>query len=370
MSIIVKRVLVIINTMDAGGAETFLMKVYRSIDRNALQFDFLINQRERCFYDGEITSLGGTVYRGYSKSCNPVLCFTRIRGLVQYGHYDAVLVVAVHPVAWLELLAAKLGGARMRLVRSTNSSSGGGCAANLLAVVSRPLVRLLATGMLAPSVKAAGWLFGEQATQNGRVTLLNNGLLLEQYCFAPGIRAQVRAELQVEDAFVVGHVGRFNPQKNHAYLIEVFARLAERCGKARLLLIGAGELKSSVQELVRAKGLQEQVLFLGVRADVPRLMMSMDVLVFPSHYEGMPNVVVEAQATGLPCVIANTITEEVVLTDLVQRLPLEGNSEAWVRACLAFGVSDRGSYNRILEEQGYHIRTTAAQVTDLLLKDG
>ncbi|KAF1086092.1 putative glycosyltransferase EpsF [Sporotomaculum syntrophicum] len=362
-----KRVLIISNTMDAGGAETFLMKVYRYIDRNVLQFDFLVNRPGRNFYEDEIFALGGRMYRGFSKSRYPVKSFNRIRRLVKFGCYDAVLLVAVHPVAWLDLLAARMGGAKIRLVRSTNSSSGGGSVANLLAVLSRPLVRTLATGMLAPSDQAAGWLFGDKAVKEGRVTIITNGLPLEQYRFDPDIRARVRDELGCKDAFVVGHIGRFNKQKNHSYLIEVFAQLVSRCEKACLMLVGTGELEGSIQELVRKKGLAERVLFLGVRSDVPRLLMAMDELILPSLYEGMPNVVVEAQATGLPCLISDTITKEVVLTDLVQRLPLAENKSIWVKESLALGVHDRGCYTRILEVKGYHIQKTAEQVTAMLL---
>ena len=363
-----KRVLIITNTMEAGGAETFLMKVYRTIDRNVLQFDFLVNRPGRVFYEDEILALGGKVYRGFSKSRHPVKSFNCIRRLVKSGHYDAVLLVAVHPVAWLDLLAARLGRAKTRLVRSTNSSSGGGSAANLLAMLSRPLVKALATGMLAPSAKAARWLFGAQAVKGGRVTIITNGLPLEQYRFDPDIRARVRGELECEHAFVIGHVGRFNKQKNHVYLIEVFARIADRCEHACLVLVGTGELEGSIQELVRKKGLAERVLFLGVRSDVPRLLMAMDELIFPSLYEGLPNVVVEAQATGLPCLISDTITEDVVITDLVQRLPLAENKSSWVEESLALGVHNREGYTRILETKGYHIQKTAEQVTAMLLE--
>ncbi|GBF33832.1 capsular polysaccharide biosynthesis protein [Desulfocucumis palustris] len=307
------------------------------------------------------------MYRGFSKSRHPVKCFAGIRGLVKSRHYDAVFLVAVHPVAWVDLLAAKLGGAKIRLVRSTNSSSGGGTAANLLAAVSRPLVKILSTRMLAPSDKAAEWMFGDKAVKDGSVTIITNGLQLEQYRFDPDIRAQVRAELRCEDAFVVGHIGRFNKQKNHTYLIEVFEQIVRQCENACLVLIGTGELENSVKDQVREKRLEDRVFFLGVRSDVPRLMMAMDELIFPSIYEGMPNVVVEAQATGLPCIISDTITKEVVITDLVKQLPLDENKEGWVREGLAPGAHDRGRYIRIMEENGYHIRRTVEQVTAMLL---
>ncbi len=180
-----KKALVIINTMDAGGAETFVMKVYRNINREKLVLDFLINKPGQCYYEKEINSFGGRVFRSISKSKHPIKSFCLTKKLVRCENYKAVFCVAVHPMAFLDLFAAKLGGATIRLVRSTNSNAGGWIS-SLLAALGRPLICRVATSMLAPSTEAAVWLFGRKKVDAGEVQIITNGIEVSDYIFSLG----------------------------------------------------------------------------------------------------------------------------------------------------------------------------------------
>lgn len=354
------RVLILISSMDVGGAETFIMKVFRTIDRSRMMFDFLVSDHKKCFYDDEIKKLGGKIFYGEFKSRHPVKSFLKIYETVKSQHYRAVFRCSEHPMAFLDLLAAKLGGAKVLVIRSTNTSAGGGILSKMLAVLFRPLLNAIATIKIAPSTEAGEWLFGKQKMASGEVLLMHNGVEIDKFSFKPEIRDTLRKELSLDNKFVVGHVGRFNIQKNHAFLLDIFAAIAERRPDAVLMLVGQGELEHEIRNKVSALGLSERVLFMGVRSDVNRLMMAMDVFVFPSLYEGMPNTVIEAQATGLPCVISDTITKEAAITELVVYKSLHESVETWVEQVLSMNKAQlREETKALLVRAGYNISTTS-----------
>ena len=159
--------------------------------------------------------------------------------------------------------------------------------------------------------------------------MLRNGLDYSLYQFSEENRNALRKELGIENSFVVGHVGRFSQQKNHEFLVDIFKCISDKNPNAVLLLAGIGELENAIHKKVNHLGLKNKVIFLGRRDDVPRLLSAFDVLLFPSFHEGMPNVVIEAQASGLPCIIADTITSQADITGLVHYLPLSLSADTW-----------------------------------------
>lgn len=363
------RTLVITNTMDAGGAETFLMKVYRTMNKEQNQFDFLINKQDKCFYENEISEKGGRIFRGISKSKNPIKSFIRVYRIIKDNNYKSVLCVAVHPLVAIDLLAVKLGGAKIRLVRSTNSSAGGGGISNFLANMCRPLVRCLATSYLAPSFEAGVWLFGKKAVECGKVEIITNGIQVENYEFDEKKRNSIREEFDLNGNFVIGHVGRFNRQKNHSFLLDTFKCICDENLEARLLLVGTGELETQIKEKAISLGIRDKIIFAGVRSDVPELLMAMDVLIFPSLYEGMPNVVIEAQATSLPCVISDTISKDVRITDCVSFVSLSDSSDEWANVAIAKAKKTRKNLCEEIIAKGYSIEETTKYLTECFVED-
>lgn len=356
-----ERILVLINTLSVGGAETFVMKVFRATDPQKYVYDFLINDQAEAVYEKEVIQLGGKVYHGYFKVEHPFKNLWAIYKTVKKGGYKKVFVFSQHPIVFLNLLMAAMGGAKNRVVRSTNSACGGK-ASTLLASICRPLMNHLVTKAVAPSKEAAEWLFGKRKVKKGQVAILKNGLDLNEYYYSENLCEKVKAELGYDkDDFVVGHVGRFNQQKNHLFLIDVFAALHKKNPKAKLMLLGKGETMPEVEKKVKEYGLTDVVSFMGVRSDVSRCLHAMDVFVFPSLYEGLPNVIVEAQATGIPCMLSDTISKEVGFTKLVRFESLQTSADEWAEKVLCL-VKEQPKYDtrKEVEYNGYSISSTVA----------
>ena len=330
-----KRLLCLISCMNTGGAETFLMKIYRTIDRSKYQMDFCVNIKEKGFYDDEINSLGGRVYHIPSKS-ESVFEFKRgLSQIVKENQYDYILRITSNCMGFMDLKIAKKAGAKVCCARSSNASDGGGIKNKLTHIVGRMLYNKYVDVKIAPSDLAARYTFGDKVYNQGGVNILHNGVDISRFEFNTERRAKVRKEFGIsDDCKLIGHVGRFDVQKNHTFLLDIFKKILDCDDKTVLLMVGDGPLQSEMREKAESLGISDNIIFAGIRSDIPDLLAAMDVFVFPSFYEGMPNTVIEAQATGLPCVIADTITKEANITGLVQYLPL-GDPDMWAKAALA-----------------------------------
>lgn len=327
-----KRILCIVSGMNAGGAETFLMKMLRSVDRSEYMLDFCVTTPEN-YYAEEIEALGGRIFVIPPKSRHPIASFRALRDLVKREGYVNVIRVNEHSLATIDLLAAKKGGATHLVMRSSNASSPSRLG-RILHRTFRFLPKRIPTLKLAPSTEAAEYTFGKGCVARGEARLLHNAVDTAVYRYDGEAREAVRRELGVEHATVIGHVGRFNEQKNHAFLLDIFRAIKEKRENAVLVLVGKGELEGAIREKAEALGILDSIVFTGVRRDVPRILSAMDVFVFPSFYEGMPNTVIEAQATGLPVVMSDTITPEADITGLVKTLALSGDPAQWADEAL------------------------------------
>lgn len=364
-----KRLLCIVGSMNAGGAETFLMKIYRQLDKTKYQMDFAVAVQEKGFYDDEIISMGGKIFHITPKSEGLIKNFRSIKRLVKDEKYQCVLRTSQHSLSALELLAAWMGGAKTRVFRSSNSNTTTGGGTDLkLHKICMFMPRWFANVRIAPSTEAAEFMFGKGCIAKGKAQLVHNGIDLNLYHFDEQNRQSVRAEFGVEDKYVIGHVGRFNQQKNHKKLIEIFEELKREKPDAVLLLVGKGELEGDIKKLVRDKCLADSVIFAGVRSDVPRLLSGMDVFVFPSLYEGMPNTVIEAQASGLPSIVADTITREANITGLVTYLPLSLPAEKWALKILENSNLYREEAATKLVEKNYDIRSVEKAFIQIAFK--
>lgn len=366
------RILCIVASMNAGGAETFLMKIYREIDRSKYQMDFAVAVTEEAKYDAEIQELGGNIYHITPKTKDAFKNFSDIYKLVKKHHYKSVLRLSQHALSSMELLAAKMAGAQICAYRSCNSRLPSGSSKSLLLHrVFRFMPRYFANVRFAPSTEAAEFVFGEKCVDKGSAVILHNGIDLNVFCYDEDARKHVRKSLGIkEKQVVIGHIGRFSHQKNHDFLIDTFAEVKKQQPDAILMLVGNGELESAIRTKVEQKDLRDSVIFTGVRSDIPQLLSAMDILVFPSFYEGMPNVVIEAQATGLPCVISDSITKEVAITDLVSFVSLEKSQEDWgliINEIINKKV-ERFSGTQSLRTCGYDISEVADKFIRLLVR--
>ena len=362
-----KRLLCILSGMNAGGAETFLMKIYRQIDKSKYQMDFCVNTPEKCFYEDEIVSYGGKIYRIPEKSLSVKKFKSQLYDIVKSNDYKYVLRICSNSFGFMDLKIAYKAGAKICAVRSSNSSDGG----SLKAVIAHKLGRILygryVNVRIAPSDLAAKYTFGNKAYKNGLVNILHNGIDLKQYEFSPEKRIGIRSEFNIpEDTTVIGHVGRFMTQKNHLFLLDVFKNYCDKNSNSVLLLVGKGDLEDDIKRKAKELDIFDRVIFTGVRSDVPALLPAMDVFVFPSLYEGMPNTVIEAQATGLPCVISDTITREANITGLVTYLPLNLSSEEWANNVVKLLSTARKNTSKTFKDDGYDIESVTDTFVNLV----
>ena len=348
------RILQVVGCMNRGGVETWLMHVLRNIDRNLFEMDFVLHTSELCHYNDEILSLGCRIivspYQPHPNRhwWNYMANFRSI--LDEYGPYD-VVHSHLDYFSGNILRIAKQAGVPIRIAHAHNDTSSlvaeGGWKRSVYVSWLKKRIARYATVGLPCSRKAAVDLFGSNWKNDSRWQILHCGLDLAPFRERVD-SASVRAELGIpQDAFVVGHVGRFEPQKNHQFLLEIAAKIAQHEPKMRLLLIGYGSLRGDVENKVAQLGLTDKVIFAGVRSDIPRLMLSaMDVFLLPSLFEGLPLVLIEAQAAGLPCVFSDVISEEIdVVKSLMKRLSLSDSASEWAEVVLA-----QKKQNRTIEQ--------------------
>lgn len=366
------RILQVLGRLDRGGAETMIMNLYRHMDREQLQFDFVIHTEDVCDYTEEVGELGGKIYSMEPFRASTVLGYRKQwrRFFREHPEYR-VIHGHMRSTASLYLAEAKRAGL-VTIVHSHNTSSGSGFSAVVKNLLQYPL-RYQADYLFACGRRAGEWLYGKKACTAPRFRLLPNGIETDRFRFQSELRAKKRHELGIGDEELVFlHIGRMEEQKNHKFLFQIMREIAgmngknvsqegrksEACGEqkhVRLLLCGCGPLEEELRSQAAADGLLEEdrecdaaaglpgsgpgeppvsVRFLGVRDDIPDLMMASDAMIFPSLFEGLPVTVVEAQAAGLPVLMSDTVTDEVILTDLVQTMSLQKSADSWAERAL------------------------------------
>lgn len=363
-----KRLLCILSSLDTGGAETFMMKIFRSLPED-YKIDFIVSAKSG-FYEKEVVELGGRIFRVPLRTKHPIKTFKAIYDVVKQNHYTHILKLCDTPIGLYDLLAAKMGGAKVLCVRSCNAGSSTSKLGAMVNDFLRPFFNYMADVKLAPSRLAAEFTFGKAEVEAGKVNFIHNGVDLNVYKYDEENRRKVRREFGIADEqLVIGHIGRFNQQKNHKFLIEVFSEVLKQKPNALLMLVGDGEKKNEIKEQIKSLGIEESVIFTGIRSDVPALLSAMDVFVFPSFYEGMPNTVIEAQATGLPCVIADTITEEAGITECVRYKALTTSAKEWAYIAVSLLENSRICYNAKVKHVGYDIDSCVKQFMKLTFND-
>ena len=228
-----KHLLCIVGTLNQGGAETFLMKLLRHLDRTEYILDFCVMSSEIGRYEVEIEALGGKIYHIVPKSKNPIQCFCEIKSIVKENKYESVIRVNEHSLSVLDLIAAKCGDAKRLVMRSSNADSESK-KSRILHKAFSFLPKFVPDVKIAPSTKAAEYTFGKANVKKGKVNFLQNGLSVADFTFNKDTRCRRRKELNLEDKFVVGHIGRFSEQKNHKFLIEIFNEIAKKKENAQM----------------------------------------------------------------------------------------------------------------------------------------
>lgn len=353
------RVLHVVVNMNRGGAETLIMNLYRNMDRSKVQFDFLTCKEG--VFDSEIMEMGGQIHRiPYITEVGHVAYLKQLNQFFEENAGYTIVHSHMDKMSGLVLRAAEKANISVRIAHSHNTQSEGGLASKVYKWYVGTNIKSSATHLFACSKAAAQWLFKKQSKET---FILKNGIECDKFKFSSNVRNQIREELNLDkDSLIVGHVGRFNHQKNHLFLLEVFAQLTKTIPNAKLLLAGGGILQFNIEEKIKELHLEEKVKLLGIREDIHLLLQAFDVFVFPSFHEGLPVTLIEAQGAGLPCIISDVITKEVDMgVGLIQYLSLNDKNE-WVKAMLkvtSSGSSSREVSEERLNQKGYNIRKTA-----------
>ncbi len=358
------RILHVLGRLDRGGAETMVMNLYRHMDRERIQFDFVIHTEDVCDYTEEIQRMGGRIYSMRPFRWNTAAGYRRQwRKFLRVHPEYSIIHGHMRSTASLYLAEARRAG-RVAIAHSHNTSSGSGLSAVVKNILQFPL-RFQADYLFACSVQAGIWLYGRRACQSHRFHVLPNGIETAAFQFDAGRRQKIRQELLgsgASDMPVFVHAGRMEPQKNHDFLIQVMEEVGKLCPDACLWLCGSGPLQGRLEDVVRASGLP--VRFLGVRTDMAALLQAADGMIFPSLFEGLPVTLVEAQAAGLPVLMSDTITREVVLTGLVETLPLAAPPAQWARRGLEMArqVRNRSEFAGMIRQRGYDAAENARKL--------
>ncbi len=348
------RVLQVLGTTGLGGAESRVMDIYRHINRKEIQFDFLVTAGTKGYYEKEIESLGGRIYylpafRVYNivKYRNACKAFFKARR----GDY-----VAVHghmtSTASIYLPIAKKAGVPLTIAHARSAGVDPGIKGTITRILRKKLYKKCDL-MLSCSNEASQAVFGAKLVpdKNGKtkavsdgkeVIFMPNAIDTKAFAFDEETRTEIRKKYNINDKFVVGHVGSFRYAKNHSRILDIFAKAKEQSSKPMvLMLLGEGELMAEMQEKVKELGIVDSVMFLGNINPVSPYYQAFDVLLFPSHYEGMPGTVVEAQAAGLPCLVSENITKQAKITEIVTYMSLDEPTQKWAETLLALGNRDR-----------------------------
>lgn len=335
-----KRLLCIVTNMNTGGAETFLMKIYRQLDRTKYQMDFCICNQNHNFYEDEIRQLGGVIYHLPIKSKHPISFYWKLYRLIQQKHYTYVLRLGSTIYQAFDLYIACLAGAKIRAFRSCNANAKLSPWLIILHKLLRKIIMKIVNVKIAPSDLAGQFAFGA-----GMDTIfINNGLDTSLFRFSAQLRQEYRTQFNMNNQLVIGHIGRFNDeQKNHLFLIDIFHEIVKKHPSSILCLVGTGARECILRDYVKELHLDSYVKFLGQRNDIAQLLNAFDIFVFPSLFEGMPNTVIEAQTNGVPCLISNTITKQVGITDWVYFMSLKESAKKWAEKALT--VSQNHSIN-------------------------
>ena len=363
------RVLQVIGIMNRGGAEEMIMNLYRHVDRRKVQFDFVENENKGAFFDEEIRDLGGKIY--HCPRFNGKNLFTYIKWWKDFfGAHSEYRIIHGHigSTASIYLREAEKNGL-ITIAHSHNIYSNGK-KHFLYKILSYP-TRYIADYFFMCSHQAGVDRFGARTVFDAnKAYLVPNAINTSHFQFNESIRAKKRKELEInEDLFLVGHVGRFTDQKNHSYLLEVFKHINQLVPSSKLILVGDGELRSKIKKKTDLMGLSRQVFFAGIRSDVNELMMAMDVMIFPSKFEGLPVTLVEAQCTGLPCIISDTIpSDSILIKEVVQVCALSDNVSTWAKRTINHPSVNRFDCAARIKDAGFDAERSARWLEEFYLE--
>lgn len=359
------RVLHVLGSLNCGGIENLLMNIYKNIDRTKVQFDFVIHTGEKCFFSDEILEMGGKIFVAPSLGIKSFFKYKRWwKNFLGTNSYN---IIHIHMIYTARQYIKLIKNKEIKVILHSHYTLFSG------SLIKKAIKKIMTFGinkyadcMFACSEPSGASIFGKK----GKYSVINNGIECSKYEFSQKIRDKVREELNVMDSVVFGHVGSFSEAKNHIFLLDVFREIKKRENKAKLLLVGDGALKSEILKKIEEYGFTDDVILLGIRKDVNEILMAMDAFIFPSLYEGLGIAAIEAQATGLNCIVSDAVPVDVNVSGKVVFMPLSDGASLWAESSLNLIEydNDRKEALKNVIENGYDIGSTTEKLQEIYLE--
>ena len=350
-----KRILHIVGAMYPGGMENFIMNLYEKIDKEKYQFDFVVHLQKDNDYREQIEKLGGRIYEVPRLTKDPIGSLSKLYRIIKENRYPIVIRHTANALVSPQLLVAKMAGAKT-ICHSHNETDP----QVRIHKIGKVLMKWVADYRLACSPNAGKWMFDKQEFE-----IIHNAINVDKFTFEEEKANRIRKEFNLKDKHVYGHIANFIESKNHMFLLDVFREIANRDEKAVLFCLGEGDLRPQIEEKIRQLNLEDKVVLTGIRHDAQDFMSAMDILIFPSFFEGLPLTLIEAQIAALPSVISDTITKDVVVTEgLIYMESIKKTPDYWAERILEILEQTKGK-QRLCQRQSIQ---DAGYDMDMLVK--
>lgn len=364
-----KNILVYGMTENSGGVESVIMNYYNFVNKNKIHFDFICNTGYIA-YEDELIACGSKIYKLPSRKKHPFKFYKQLKNILKSNNYDAIWinVCSLGNIALTYLKMAKKSGVKIRIIHSHNSQNIDSVIRLFMHKLGRLAVGKYATDFWSCSQEASDWFYKNKIQKSGKHKIIHNAIDIDKYKFDENTRNKYRKEFNLENNIVIGHVGRFHFQKNHQFVIEVFRKIKDRRSDAKLLLVGKGKDEQKIKNLVDSEGLTNDIIFLGMRKDIPEILQAIDIFLFPSLFEGLSVSLLEAQAAGLDVYSADTVSPKSKVSQRFHFISLKQTCEQWANIIINSYDSD---YNRLknveeMESSEYNIKEQAKLFENLI----
>lgn len=361
------RILHIVPALDGGGVENLLLNYYSHMDRSKYIFDFIVHGEEIGRLESVFDKLNSKIYHIPTKKSSFSKNLSAMKDIIYKGNYD---IIHAHQgsVAIFPMYFAKKAGIKVRITHSHQAYVKRSILQMLIEDPLKYFLKIYSTHWFACGIDAGIELWGKKAITKNKVHILNNAIELSKFQYSENIRNEYRKKMGIENKIVIGNVGRLSDQKNHKFLIDIFKEIYDKNNNTVLLLIGKGELEDELKQRVEKFGLTGSVKFLGLRTDVEKLLQAMDIFLLPSKHEGLPVVLIEAQASGLMCYVSDNVTKEVKVTNLIEYISLDNSADEWAERILNGIPYLRTNTLTILDNGGYNIKKERVNLENLYVE--
>ncbi|WP_297426942.1 glycosyltransferase family 1 protein [Clostridium sp.] len=369
------RVLQVVDSLGAGGIQAFILNINRNINLDKIKFDYVVyrNKNEREFYDESVEKMGGNIIcLQQNKGIKRIKSFIDLYKLQKEKKYKVVHIHGDRAKSFFEAVVFKLCKTPKIIMHSHNDRMSKDKKLYYLHLGMQNIIKHLwkytVNYEFACSSNAAEWMFADSDINDSKAQVINNGIDEQKFIFNEEIRQKYRKKLNIQEKFVIAHVGRFSYQKNHNFLIDIFNSVIKRYSDSVLLLVGEGELKEEIIEKVKNLKLQDKVIFYGLSNEIHNILQAADIFVFPSHFEGLPVVGIEVQASGLMTIASDTISDEVKITDYWASVPLSKSCEEWAEIILKYkdGYIRKDTSKEIIDS-GFSARQISKKLENLYI---